>query len=102
MSPDLLVLIVLHFACVDLTETQVPTQSEVEQCHAIHDRIKLAFVPGVSSENFAGLSNHEKAAVHAAGYLAFSDWRNANSETVLHLQRVARGEEPLKDASALQ
>lgn len=96
MSSELLILIVLHFACADLTETQRPTLSEVEHCQAIYDDIKLAFVPGVSPDNYAGLSAEEKAAVNSAGFHAFSEWRERNADTVSHLRRVARGEESLK------
>lgn len=97
MTADLLALIVLHFACADMSVSkQTTTSAERQRCSTIYEGIKLAFVPGVSARNYAGLSDAEQVAVNRAGYAAFNKWRVANSDTVLHLERVARGEETLK------
>ena len=96
MTTELLTLIAVHFACSQMSDTHLMTQTEIEHCTAVYDNVKLSFVPGVSARNFAELSVAEKSAVNTAGYLAFSAWRDANADTVAHLQRVARGEEALK------
>ncbi|MGR3513767.1 MAG: hypothetical protein ACU0GG_13470 [Paracoccaceae bacterium] len=96
MTADLLALIALHFACADITAERQPSSSEMAQCSVIYEEIKLAFVPGVSAKNYAGLSQKEQTAVSLAGYVAFSDWRDQNVDMVAHLERVARGEEDLR------
>lgn len=96
MTTELLALIAVHFACAQMSEAHQMTQTEIEHCNAVYDNVKLAFVPGVSAKNYAGLSVAEKSTVNTAGYLAFSTWRDENAPIVEHLERVARGQEQLK------
>ncbi|MEM9844519.1 MAG: hypothetical protein AAF965_06940 [Pseudomonadota bacterium] len=95
MTNEILTLIVAHFACADLAIERPLTVSEAQYCGAVYQQVKLAFVPGVTSEDFVELSAAERHAVSMSGYRAFYTWRTENPDRVSFLERVARGETTL-------
>lgn len=99
MTNELLTLIVTHIACANMAETRPLSMQEVQYCSAIYQEIKLGFVPGLDPETYVRLSPEDQHAANKEGYLAFHTWRIDNPGTVRHLERVARGEVQLGQAS---
>lgn len=99
MTNELLTLIVAHIACADMSVERQLSIDEVRHCSAIYQEIKLAFVPGVDSRSYLQLSAEEQHAANMEGYMAFHEWRVDNPGTLRHLERVARGEIELGEAS---
>lgn len=99
MTNELLTLIVTHIACADMAAERPLSMSEIQFCSAIYQEIKLGFVPGVDAHRYSGLSLAEQHAVNMEGYMAFYEWRVDNPGTLRHLERVARGEIKLGEAS---
>jgi hypothetical protein len=99
MTNELLTLIVAHIACADMAVERQLSMGEVRACSAIYQEIKLAFVPDIDTRSYGRLSMAEQHAVNMAGYMAFHEWRVDNPGTLRHLERVARGETKLGEAS---
>ena len=98
MTSELLALIAAHFACTNIAIQRPMTLDEARHCAGVYQEVKLAFVPGVDADAYAGLSHRERFAVSQAGYLAYRNWHSANPDTVRHLKHVARGEAELRTA----
>lgn len=98
MTTELLILIATHFACDDIASERRLTSAEAQHCGAVYESIKLAFVPGVTPDDFRDLTLEERIAISNSGFLAFLDWRAEHPEMVRHLEAVARGEEELSTA----
>ncbi|MEM6386799.1 MAG: hypothetical protein AAF718_11250 [Pseudomonadota bacterium] len=99
MTNELLSLIVGYLACGQIAEERYLSYDEVQYCSAIYQEIKIAFVPNVDTRGYFEMSPKDQHAVNKAGFTAFYTWRQDNPETVSFLERVARGEVQLGEAS---
>ena len=99
MTNELLSLIVGYIACGQIAEERFLRPNEVQYCSVVYQEIKLAFVPGVDPKQYFELSPSEQHEVNTAGFTAFYAWRQDNPETMAFLERVARGEVQLGQAS---
>jgi hypothetical protein len=68
----------LYQACNRVAETQLLGFDEAAHCSRALLRIELAFVPGISPEDFDRLPLHQKSVVSIIGYLRYRDWSQAN------------------------
>ncbi|MEM7720596.1 MAG: hypothetical protein AAF222_15470 [Pseudomonadota bacterium] len=99
MTNELLTLIVTHIACSNMAAERPLSIQEVQYCSAVYQEIKLAFVPGLDRAGYTQLAAQQQHSVNLEGYRAFYKWRVENPSTVQHLERVARGERELGQAS---
>lgn len=99
MTNELLTLIVTHIACSDMAVERQMSMQEVQYCSAVYQEIKLAFVPQIDMQTYVRLPAEDQHAANIEGYMAFREWRIDNPGTVRHLERVARGEVDLGQAS---
>lgn len=99
MTNELLSLIVGYLACGHMAEERFLTPHEVQYCSVIYQEIKLAFVPGVDTRAYFEMAPEDQHAINRAGFTAFYAWRQDNPDTVSFLERVARGEVQLGEAS---
>ncbi|MCV6593103.1 MAG: hypothetical protein OIF48_09145 [Silicimonas sp.] len=99
MTSEFLSLVVLHFACADLSETRPLNGGEVLYCSTVYQEVKLSFMPDLDLAAYRALPLADQGAVNSEAYLRFVAWRAAHPELVAHLERVARGEEGLSEAT---
>jgi len=104
MTSELTALIILHFACANISaerplSAQALSAQEFHTCSAIYQEIKLAFVPDVDTQRYIQMTAEDRARVNREGFQQFYQWRQDNPATVNHLERVARGEARLGDAT---
>lgn len=99
MTNELLSLIVGYIACGQIAEERYLSPQEVQVCSAVYQEIKIAFVPDVDTRAYFSLSPEEQHSVNKAGFTAFYVWRQDNADTMAFLERVARGEVLLGEAS---
>ena len=52
MTNELISLIVLHFACAEISENRILTPDEAQTCSAIYQDIKIAFLPDIDRQDF--------------------------------------------------
>lgn len=98
MTSEFLSLVVLHFACADLSETRPLNGGEVLYCSAVYQELKLSFMPGLELAGYRALPADRQGAVNTQAYLRYTAWRDAHPDLVAHLERVARGEATLGPA----
>jgi len=99
MTNELLSLIVGYIACGHAAEERLLSPPEVQYCSAIYQEIKLGFVPGVDVRTYFQMPPEDQQMINKAGFTAFYQWRQDNPGTVSFLERVARGEVMLGEAS---
>lgn len=98
MSSDFLALVVLHLACANLSETRPLEPGEMRACTAIYQEVKLAFIPGVDLATYRALPLEDQGRINTKAYLRFVAWRSANPDLLSYLDRLARGDDPRRDA----
>lgn len=99
MTSEFLSLVVLHLACGDLSESRPLNGGEVLYCSAVYQELKLSFIPGLDLAGYRALPLEDQGAINNEAYLRFVDWRAENPGLIAHLERVARGEAPLGEAT---
>ena len=99
MTSELTALIILHFACANISAERPLSAQEFHTCSAIYQEIKLAFVPDVDTQRYIQMTAEDRARVNREGFQQFYRWRQDNPATVDHLERVARGEARWGDAT---
>ena len=83
---NLIHLLSLYYVCDQAAALRAMTPSEVAQCMATYDRIKMTFVEGPP----AAPGSPERVAQNRTGYRSFKAWERDNPDTVARLRRAAR------------
>ena len=86
MSP-LLNLLSFYYLCDQAAAQQVLSASDVADCMANYDRIKLEFIDQAP----APMGSAERAAQNRLGYVGFKLWEAANPDLVQEFRAKAQG-----------
>ena len=82
----------IYIFCSDVAAQRPLGFEEAVACGHVFDRVKLAFVPGVTPEEFRALKTRERAAVNLVGYQRFREWFDANPDEIERLRNEIRAD----------
>lgn len=87
MSP-ILNFLPFYYLCDQAAAQQVLSASDVADCMANYDRIKLEFIDQAP----APVGSPERAAQNRLGYIGFKSWEAANPDLVQEFRAKAQGD----------
>ncbi|MCB1347293.1 MAG: hypothetical protein KDK11_01110 [Maritimibacter sp.] len=76
----------IYIFCSDVAAERPLGFEEAVACGHVFDRVKLAFVPGVTPEEFMALETRDRAEVNLVGYRRFREWFDTNPDLIDQLR----------------